>query len=60
MPAAVIQALMPCLTQIGDGNGADAPALALEVGQHPRSWMVATSSFDRSPRVCQARPFQKK
>src|SRR5258705_1896556 len=35
MPAAVIQALMPCSTQMGDGDGADAPALALEVGQHP-------------------------
>ena len=29
---------MPCLTQIGDGDGADAPALALEVGQDPAAF----------------------
>jgi hypothetical protein len=37
MPAGVIQALIPNLTQTGDGDGADAPALALEVGQNPSS-----------------------
>jgi hypothetical protein len=37
MPAAVIQALIPNLTQTGDGDGADVPALALEVGQDPSS-----------------------
>ncbi len=35
MPAAVIQALIPCLTQIGDGHGADASSLPFKVGQHP-------------------------